>query len=111
MKLVADRSSPKPPTSSSLKTGKKAWNFSFFLVQSQDLGLRILSLNPEKNPGSALLFLPCPSVLLGVNPSAFRVAREFPPADCRRLPSQPDPVLLAGILWYVDSPIKSEITH
>ncbi|GKV13709.1 hypothetical protein SLEP1_g24696 [Rubroshorea leprosula] len=47
---------PKPPTFFPLeKPGEILMNFSSFLVKSQDLGLRIFSLNPE-NPESALLF-------------------------------------------------------
>ncbi|GKV49168.1 hypothetical protein SLEP1_g55932 [Rubroshorea leprosula] len=76
-------------------------NFSSFLVKSQDLGLRIFSLNPE-NPESALLFSLVRRVLLGLNPSAFSAASS--PAEflllCRRLLLPLLAPVLAGKFWF-----------
>ncbi|GKV24411.1 hypothetical protein SLEP1_g34025 [Rubroshorea leprosula] len=78
--------------------------FSFFLAQSQDLGLRIFPLNPE-NLGSALFFSLVHRVLLGLNPSAFSVCREFSPPGSRRLLTSQARVLLAGILVLIVLPL------
>ncbi|GKV32488.1 hypothetical protein SLEP1_g41089 [Rubroshorea leprosula] len=55
--------------------------------------------------GSALLCSVLPRVALvgGVLPG-FLVCREFLHFSPRRLPSQPDPVLLAGVSWYDGQP-------
>ncbi|GLU18200.1 hypothetical protein SLE2022_345130 [Rubroshorea leprosula] len=77
--------------------------FSFFpILLPREAPLKPPTL-PLENPifGSALLCSVLPRVALtgGVLPG-FLVCREFLHFSPRRLPSQPDPVLLAGVSWY-----------
>ncbi|GKV06992.1 hypothetical protein SLEP1_g18804 [Rubroshorea leprosula] len=95
-----DEPTPSPPPISGRKSGKLGGFLLLFLFLNLEISPSLLQIFRSALLCSVLLRAAFAS---GVLPS-FLVCREFLHSSPRRLPSQPDPVLLAEVSWYDGQP-------